>query len=149
MTPIDLTQCPPPEGWPAWERDNDFANSFVLRGGGGAVYLRQPTGLPSGQWQLCAEKGDDCIVIYTTLADLPSAYRRALQAVGLVSPWTSEVPTTPGLYVVSEPDWDIALYEFDASDNSWRLARGGNWVQDKMFDPGTLFMPCPQPPKEK
>ena len=148
MTPFDLTQCPPPEGWGPWKEDDDFASAFVLRGGDDAVYLRQPTGLPAGQWQLCAEKGDDYIVIYTTLSDLPSVYRRALVAVGLASPWTSEVPTQPGLYAVVNADHTpVGVFVRDDGAPCWLGHDGRRHPVE--FPNGARFCRVPQPPKER
>ena len=142
MTPFDLTQCPPPEGM-EWHEDG--CGGFIAQAPNRTLRIdpEAEEGIRVSAWNV-----DDNVHFYTTLADLPTAYRRALIAVGLASPWTSEVPTEAGWYAAAEPDWGVDLYEFDSSDNSWRLARGGDWIEGKLFDPGTRFMPCPQPPKE-
>jgi hypothetical protein len=146
------TLLPPPEGM-EWREDPDFAHAFILTFADGAVYLRQPTGLVAGQWQLCAEKGDDCIVIYITVPDLPSAYRRALQAVGLAPDaekedmrrrltWSEDVPTGDGLVLVWHPG--------DDEPEMWRTlgtADGIQWEHHNYvghgnpFPPGTRFFP--------
>lgn len=80
-------------------------------------------------------------------ADLPSAYRRALQAVGLASPWTSEVPTTPGLYAVVNADHTpVGVFVRDDGVPCW-LGHDGRRHPGE-FPNGARFCPCPQPPKE-
>ena len=142
---------PPPEGM-EWREDPDFAHAFILTFADGAVYLRQPTGLVAGQWQLCAEKGDDCIVIYITVPDLPSAYRRALQAVGLAPDaekedmrrrltWTSEVPTTPGRYLVDEPGKETTCWSL-LEDGRWSHSSWATFVLGLVpFTDGARFLP--------
>ena len=86
MTPFGLTQCPPPEGC-RWSESDD--NVWTLRDWEGdrhlAVIIKDLSSDDSDRWSVAAEnfEVEARIRLITTLADLPSAYRRALQAVGL------------------------------------------------------------------
>lgn len=96
MTPFDLTQCPPPEKFGPWR--SMPSDTFITTGDVGRVRVRA---VPGWGWKIDAEYcGTTHGCEAHTDADLPAAYRRAMVAVGLASPWTSEVPTQPGDYLV-------------------------------------------------
>ncbi len=147
MTPIDLTQCPPPEGM-EWRPDGAVGFMCCSKTLDGRVIVINPAYPTFGvHWSVTAEAGGEVFASRAvTLADLPAAYRRALQAVGLASPWTSEVPTEGDLYLVRYPSGWIQLTSHIMS-GAWLPASGRIKGLNK-FPPGTLFMPCPQPPKE-
>ena len=145
MTPFDLTQCPPPEGWGSWLETKPATEWAVRRkeprehvrvtrhGDTFAVSVMTSEEMYHGPW--------------TAARDLPSAYRRALQAVGLASPWTSEVPTTPGLYAVVNADHTpVGVFVRDDGVPCW-LGHDGRRHPGE-FPNGARFCPCPQPPKE-
>ncbi len=79
MTPFDLTQCPPPEKFGPWR--SMPSDTFITAGDVGRVRVRA---VPGWGWKIDAEYcGTSFGCEAHTLADLPTAYRRALQAVGL------------------------------------------------------------------
>lgn len=162
MTPNIPTLCPAPEGM-EWHEDPEDAGAFVASSSVGRVFIKRVDDHPR-PWLLIVRKGSDSITLYVTEKDLPSAYRRALVAVGLASPWTSEVPTVPGVYVVRSNSRQTGgemfrLYDEDehgdAGERPWVDAHGRHRTISQMS--GCLFLPlplplsdvpCPQPPKE-
>ncbi len=143
MTPFDLTQCPPPEGWGSW-LETKPATEWAVRhkeprehvrvtrhGDTFAVSVMTSEEMYHGPW--------------TAARDLPAAYRRALQAVGLASPWTSEVPTTWGDYIVRGHKTRGRGTIWTLGEDGW-INPNGNVCMAPTF--AALFMPCPQPPKE-
>lgn len=147
MTLSDINRlCPPPEGWSEWVETKPHTE-WVTRRTEPKEHIRitrhEDTFAVSVLTSEAMYHGP-----WTPDADLPSAYRRALVAVGLASPWTREVPTSPGEYLVKQPGVRVFVLDHDGRD----------WVPPTPRDkaalfwmylppPGTLFMRIsPQPP---
>ncbi len=95
MTTDDLTRmCPPPEGM-EWHEDG--YGGFIAQAPNRTLRIDPEA---EERIRVSAWNVDDNVHFFATLTDLPAAYRRAMVAVGLASPWTSEVPTQPGHYLV-------------------------------------------------
>ncbi len=154
MTTDDLTRmCPPPDGM-RWEAGNGGHFLCVSERRDGRQVHIDPTWVANfGLFKVVATgAGLDGHhgVWFRGDADLPAAYRRALQAVGLASPWTSEVPTEAGRYLVARPGkLDVLIYTRSnyRPERPWCSPTSG-WCKADIFPDGTLFMPCPTRPKE-
>ena len=120
------TLLPPPEGmeWRHYDPDG------LIAAEDGKTVIVDPE--DDNRIRVSAWNGDDNAHLYTIPTDLPAAYLRALRAVGLAPDaekedmrrrltWTSEVPTTPGRYLVEDPDADgaILMYEFGVGGLGW------------------------------
>lgn len=144
------TLCPPPEGM-EW-KDQSFrgeAHFYLshLCPPGGCTVMREP-----GGWTVYASAGNaSAQFVLVTDEDLPAAYLRALQAVGLAPDaekedmrrrltWTSEVPTEPGVYVVGRGvkpyDGSIMFRRWDEDEGKmerpWVDAFGLPWTDEQM-----------------
>lgn len=146
---------PPPEGM-EW-KDQSFrgeAHFYLshLCPPGGCTVMREP-----GGWTVYASAGNaSAQFALVTDADLPAAYLRALQAVGLAPgaekedmrrrlTWTSEVPTKWGDYIVRGHKTRGRGTIWTLGEDGW-INPNGNVSMAPTF--AALFMPCPQSPKE-
>lgn len=148
------TLCPAPDGWREWSEVYSHMWSTGSSSPRAVVFVEVWT----GGFRVRALTDREDHYITTSEADLPAAYLRALQAVGLAPDvekedlrrrltWTSEVPTTPGLYAVVNADHTpVGVFVRDGGKPCW-LGHDGRRHPGE-FPDGARFCPCPQPPKE-
>lgn len=147
MTLTDIQrECPAPEGWGNWYPEMDLSGDrvvgYIVESTDGSAQVRIKDISSSGNaWNVSTfirYKSSSSWVVETD-DNLPSAYLRVLAVVGLAEDpekvalraevavlrrrltWASEVPTTPGRYLVEDPDADgaILMYEFGVGGLGW------------------------------
>ena len=74
--------------------------------------------------------------------NLAATYHHSLVAAGLLSPWTTTIPTEPGYYLV----WCVE----GLPPEVWVLTEDGEWIdaEERVYltwPDGCQFLPCPMP----
>lgn len=141
---------PPPEGmeWRHYDPDG------LIAAEDGKTVIVDPE--DDNRIRVSAWNGDDNAHLYTIPTDPPSAYLRALTAVGLAPDaekedlrrrltWTSEVPTQAGAYAVTwanKIDSDVYGWtRFDGGTHPWQNDDGARSTDAEMRQHGARFLP--------